>query len=365
MQGLTDKIILFFVCILNLTLCASGLGAVAAVLSVFTACSLATAFTNRKAHIMLTAAYFALCLFYPPAVIMSAPFVYCCFDREDLKKLICFIPFLPVGFYMGVRAGILTAACSLLACQLAFRQQMLEEKQRQLILTRDTGVEKSMLLSERNRHLIQKQNAEIQMATLKERNRIAREIHDNVGHVLSRSVLQLGAIMAVTKNDENMQGLLSPLRESLDSAMDHIRKSVHDLRDDSIDLELSAREILSPLKSSYTVSEQYNFSDNIDVKIKLCFISVLKEAVTNIIRHSNADKIDVTMIEHPAFMQLVIYDNGTQSKAEDNEGMGLMNMRERVRILKGNINISRENGFRIFITVPKDVQEADSEDNNS
>jgi len=59
----------------------------------------------------------------------------------------------------------------------------------------------AMLLRQKNRELIEKQDYEIRLATLNERGRIAREIHDHVGHLLSRSILQIGALM-VTKGRE-------------------------------------------------------------------------------------------------------------------------------------------------------------------
>ena len=62
---------------------------------------------------------------------------------------------------------------------------------------RDDSTEKNLLLEEKNHMLVEKQNYEIYTATLKERNRIAREIHDNVGHLLSRSILITGAAKAV------------------------------------------------------------------------------------------------------------------------------------------------------------------------
>ena len=65
----------------------------------------------------------------------------------------------------------------------------------ELIRLRDTSTELNMALKEKNRNLLEKQDNEIYLATLKERNRIAREIHDNVGHMLSRSILQMGALL--------------------------------------------------------------------------------------------------------------------------------------------------------------------------
>lgn len=67
-------------------------------------------------------------------------------------------------------------------------------------------------------------NNEIRIATLSERNRIAREIHDNVGHMLSRAILQLGAIMTVYRKDTIYDNLV-PIKYSLDTAMNNIRKA--------------------------------------------------------------------------------------------------------------------------------------------
>ena len=61
----------------------------------------------------------------------------------------------------------------------------------------DTSKEHAIMMHERNQALIEKQNADIHAATLSERNRIAREIHDNVGHMLTRSLLQVGALKVI------------------------------------------------------------------------------------------------------------------------------------------------------------------------
>lgn len=79
-------------------------------------------------------------------------------------------------------------------------------------------------------------NNEIRIATLSERNRIAREIHDNVGHMLSRAILQLGAIMTVYRKDTIYDNLV-PIKYSLDTAMNNIRESVHDLHKDGLMLK--------------------------------------------------------------------------------------------------------------------------------
>ena len=63
-------------------------------------------------------------------------------------------------------------------------------------------------MEQKNKELLEKQDYEIQVATLNERNRIAREIHDSVGHLLSRSILQLGALKAVHRQEPELNAQL-------------------------------------------------------------------------------------------------------------------------------------------------------------
>lgn len=200
------------------------------------------------------------------------------------------------------------------------------------------------------------QDKEIHLATLAERNRIAREIHDNVGHMLSRSILQLGAILMINKNG-TLKEPLDNLKNTLNTAMNSIRESVHDLRDESLDLESM---ILNMTKEfpSLDIKLDYDMSSHTSKDVKYCFLAILKEAMTNTIKHSNGNAMEITIREHPALYQLLIQDNGTSNSSQRNDinynhGMGLDNMYERVTALGGTIRITSDNGFRIFIVIQK------------
>ena len=101
----------------------------------------------------------------------------------------------------------------LLAVLLERKTEKYDKMDREFRKTIDEGEEKTLLLAEKNRALIEKQNYEIYAATLRERNRIAREIHDNVGHVLSRTILLTGAAKALNK-DQNLDPILNGLDDS-------------------------------------------------------------------------------------------------------------------------------------------------------
>lgn len=254
----------------------------------------------------------------------------------------------------------------IIAIGITIYENQITELKQQMIRTRDTSVEYNEQLKNKNRHLIEKQDYEIHLATLKERNRIAREIHDNVGHELSRSILQVGALLTISKEKE-MNEYLHGIKKTLDSAMNNVRQSVHNLHDDAIDLPTVIKETLKSL-SEFTCQLEYDMGEEIPRNIKYCIITITKEAVNNMIKHSNGKRANFVFREHPAFYQIQIEDNGkiNREKSEYNVkqlkenkynilGIGLENMEERVKSLHGTFRISLETGFHIFITIPKDL----------
>lgn len=247
-----------------------------------------------------------------------------------------------------------------LAVYMAYKSEKNDRLDADIIHLRDTDTELKLVMEQRNRELLEKQDNEIYLATLRERNRIAREIHDNVGHMLSRSILQVGALATICK-EETIRQQLAGINDTLNQAMNSIRESVHDLHDDAIDLRQAAYEAVKDMRKNYDVHIEYDMSAHIPRNVKYCFIAIVKEGMSNIIKHSNADKVDIIFREHPGFYQLYIEDNGSVSHSveESDHGIGISNMRERVEALGGTLNIRQKNGFRIFATVRKEMEETE------
>lgn len=298
-------------------------------------------------------AYSSLCIFSKEALILAPLVLYDAFCTK-------FYPAMVLTF-IGVLANIFTlgkdifplAALFLVSFTISSRSVLNEKLTKMLINTRDNSKELTTRLVEKNKAMQRNQDYEIYLATLKERNRIAREIHDNVGHMLTRSILQLGALSVINK-DETVGEAINDLSGTLNTAMTSIRSSVHDLHDDSIALKPAVEDCIRPLKDRFAVSCDYDFSERMSRDVKLCFIGVIKEALSNTAKHSDGDSIKIIIREHPALYQLSIADNGSCPEKIDESGMGLANMRERAASLNGNINItSGSKGFRIFLSVPK------------
>lgn len=242
------------------------------------------------------------------------------------------------------------------AVMLSYFTELLLGYQMKLHSMRDASMEHDMLMEQMNHQLIEKQNAQIYNATLKERNRIAREIHDNVGHMITRSILQVGAI-GVINTDEKLKAPIADLKSTLDTAMDSMRKSVHDLYDESVDLRQALAK-LKPTDSAFAFSLEYDCEDDVPRDVKYAFIAIAKEAVNNTVKHSNGDEIRIIVREHPAFYQLEIMDNGTSVderslSGETGDGIGIKNIKERVAAIGGTMRIKADDGFRIFVTLMK------------
>ena len=260
---------------------------------------------------------------------------------SDLVSMVKLQPM--VGVVLAISVG--------LSVYLAYSTVKMNNLWKEKLRLRDDNEEIIRLERTRQLLLARNQEAEIDMATLKERNRIAREIHDNVGHLLSRCILQIGAICMIHKN-EPVAKELEAVKLGLDESMNNIRSSVHNLHNEALDLEKSIKKLIGANKN-YDTNFEYDVENDIPMKIKYCIISIITEGFQNATKHSNGNQVEIIVREHPGIYQLVFSDNGSNAKLKES-GIGLHNMEERVRELSGTISFSVETGFRIFVSIPKE-----------
>lgn len=307
-------------------------------------------FSKKLGIIVMSGIFSMLCFVLPELTFFLPLIVYQGYQYPGL--VLCILPFFAsVHLYDFWEIWIWISLCCL-SVILARRTKKLEDLDADMIRMRDTSTELNLVLNEKNKNLLEKQDYEIYLATLRERNRIAREIHDNVGHMLSRCILQLGALGTVHQ-EEPLKGQLFSINDTLNQAMNSVRESVHDLHDDSVDLRQAVREVTKAMEENYHVHVDYDMTRTVPREIKYCFITTIKEAMSNIIKHSDGDSITILLREHPGFYQLSIEDNGTKNGVSTGEGIGLSNMKQRVESLDGTIRFQKENGFRIFISIKK------------
>ncbi len=319
MQGIMDRLLILACCSALLVGKAEDVTAVVAMLAATTVSAL-NGYSKSKMFMIASIASYTIAGMVWPAFCLFLPLVY--YDAMAqyhatgksawiiagaVSLVVSFTNLLP-------NTWVMAAALMAVTYVLALHTATVERSQTEAKRLRDSGYEMSMLLRQKNQELIEKQDYEIRLATLNERARIAREIHDHVGHLLSRSILQVGALM-VTKDNEEERQSLEVVRDTLAQAMDRIRASVHDLHDESLDLRTKVESLVReftfcPIRLGYRLDREP------EKDIAYCFMAVIKEGLSNIIHHSNATQVTLTLLEHPALYQLVLQDNGTQAGSQ-------------------------------------------------
>ncbi|MFA9381308.1 MAG: sensor histidine kinase [Acetanaerobacterium sp.] len=359
MNRLMNKLIIFTLCMAVYIQYGEGRYAV---VSVITAVTISALCEYLRKDELKAACFIAFCAFgvlYFP-LLYFLPLASC--DLWALKpRWMAAVIVLPLAVHFARPSPVtyaLLAVYILLACLMNHQTQLLQRQKSENIALRDSTKELSTGLFEKNKELLEKQDYEINLATLRERNRIAREMHDTVGHLLSSSILQTGALLATCTEQAQMEGL-ARLHKTLSQGMDSVRGAIHDLHDESVDL-FAELQTLTQGFAFCPVSFDYDVLESPDPQIRYAFIAVVKEGLSNVAKHSNAARAEVVVREHPALYQLVVRDNGTtsgRSQPDAGQGMGLKNIRDRVESLGGIVNISTGHGFELFVSVKKRKQE--------
>jgi signal transduction histidine kinase len=216
-------------------------------------------------------------------------------------------------------------------------------------------------LSEANLQLREHATQIEELATTKERNRLAREIHDSLGHYLTVVNVQIEAARAIFPHDSNRAfNHLAQAQTLTQEGLAEVRRSVAALRASPL-VNLPLTEALAKL------TEQWNTADTrVDLKItgavrrlapaaELTLYRTAQEALTNVGKHAEATQVKIWLdFSDDQFVILKVEDNGCGSDNAE-EGFGLLGVRERVHALKGKVKIhtAPSKGFRLEAEVPE------------
>lgn len=365
MNKILDKCILFVCCLILYVQTFNNNYVIFPILIVLFFSCLSVYVEHNVSHLFIYLCFMLVCCNYPALTIFISLIMYDLIFTK-LQYSLIFIFYLLSHTEKILDTYIITFIA--LFCILCFylKYKTLKYEHLELISRKalDDSKELALLQEEKNRSILENQDYEINIATLSERNRISKEIHDHIGHVLSRSLIQIGALLTINK-EPLIQEELTSLKNSLSEGMDSIRASIHNMHDESIDLYSSIQSLVKDFKYC-KIQFEYDIANPPLLKIKYCFIAIVKEALSNIIKHSDATKVSIILTEEPSLYRLIIEDNGTisdkmiaiarriQISCDYVDGMGLQNMMDRVKGFQGNFQITVTNGFQIFVTIPKE-----------
>lgn len=200
-----------------------------------------------------------------------------------------------------------------------------------------------------------------ELAAVQERNHIAREIHDSLGHTLTAQNIQLQTAAKLWQRDPNQaHTFLQQAQQLAVTAMQEVRRSVRALREDSEEPPLE--EAIAHLVKDFQQGTGIAISTSIKGQTIVCprmrktLYRIVQEALTNIRKYAQATQVNVQLSTTANDVNLVIEDDGQgfDPNQQSNTGFGLQGMRERVAASSGTLQLETEpgNGCRISIQVP-------------
>ena len=194
------------------------------------------------------------------------------------------------------------------------------------------------------------------LAEMTERSRIAQDIHDHAGHELSGASIALQtAIRLYEKGDPRAGELLTQSAARLEAASEHLREAVHNLKP----ARVAGVETLVELCEAFAFCPvQFSAAGDLAGSPYWELLTAnLKEALTNVSRHSNATRVTVRLDGNADYIRMRVADNGSFTGAGSTGtgalGLGLSGIRERVRAAGGTLTVGMDNGFTVVTVLPK------------
>lgn len=196
------------------------------------------------------------------------------------------------------------------------------------------------------------------MAQTRERNRLAREIHDTLGHTLTGIAAGIDACIATVEvSPEMTKKQLEVISGVTRDGLKDIRRSVSELRPDALErfsLDYAITKMVTDMSAMSGAKVYFNCQVKnlkFDEDEENAIYRVIQEGITNAIRHGHAEKIWVTMTQENSDILLQIKDNGVGSK-QMKSGFGTRHMKERIGMLGGIVTFDGSNGFTVNARIP-------------
>ena len=188
-----------------------------------------------------------------------------------------------------------------------------------------------------------------------ERNRIARDLHDGLGGMLAGVKLKLSSIVS---NEKNSNHLIQPDMEiykviqQLDQSVDELRRIARNMMPESLiymGLEPALTDLCKSLNTekNAVVFEAFNLGNTHEQALQITVYRIVQELLTNALKHAEANSIMVQCSENGNRLYITVEDDGKgfdPETAEQKNGIGLSNIKNRVNLLQGTVEISSKPG---------------------
>jgi signal transduction histidine kinase len=221
--------------------------------------------------------------------------------------------------------------------------------------------ERTSEIAEANRDLIRK-NEEISQALFKgqniERKRVASELHDNLSSLLSALKMSLSAIKTDSFS-ESEKHIYKGVMEMMGNAYQEVRNISHNIMPEELEKSGLAQTLSNVFeKINRSESIKIDFENQtlarFDKKIEFNLYSICLELINNVIKHSHATSVQVSLSNKDNMAELFVVDNGKGFVNNSDSGNGLKNIKSRIEALNGTILVDsdKKTGTKISVSVP-------------
>ncbi|MFJ5771200.1 sensor histidine kinase [Psychrobacillus sp. NPDC093180] len=204
-----------------------------------------------------------------------------------------------------------------------------------------------------------------QFTIIEERERIARDLHDTLGQKLSLIGLKSDlASRLIDKNPQAAKNEINDINQTARSVLKEVRDLVANMRGNKLEDELfRVKQILLAAEISCNVSGTLELR-NTPLLVENVLSMCLKEAVTNVVKHSNATSCSISIKQSKKETLLKVHDNGVglDMKTDWAKGHGLRGIKERLEFVNGSFDIHNKNGTTLNIRVPIVIQQIGQEE---
>ncbi|HWL23042.1 MAG TPA: sensor histidine kinase [Ureibacillus sp.] len=200
------------------------------------------------------------------------------------------------------------------------------------------------IIEEQNQTLVQYAKQIEHLTLVEERNRMARDLHDTLGHSFISYIVGLDAVSyLMDSNPSEAKKKIEELRDYASGSLNQVRETIHEI---GTETDISLTSNLSAIIDEFSEYTNTNVNFNIvgdeeyalQHSIRMTLLRCLQEGLTNAKRHGHATEVIVTLsfLEHE--VELVIQDNGTGTEQVE-YGFGLSSMKERLAALNGKLQV--------------------------
>lgn len=212
-----------------------------------------------------------------------------------------------------------------------------------------------------NAHLREYANQVEEVSVLRERNRLAREVHDTVAHGFTGIIMQVEGIARIWKSEpQAAEEALMQVRDQARESLNEVRRSVHALRPQQLQ-DRNGIAAIRKLVDEFTATTGVHadlvvegLPAELPAAHDLCLYRAVQEGLTNAFRHGRAQRARVRVGFEPDRVWLAVEDDGRGAAGPVNGGLGIVGIRERAEVLGGSVEAgtAATGGFVLQMTLP-------------